>query len=402
MINRNSYINKIELFLDKPVIKVITGMRRVGKSTLLLLIDQQLKFKGIAADNIVCINKESLEYDFIQTYGDLYKYVSKKLKGKTGKKYILIDEVQEIESWEKAVSSFMTEGLGDCIITGSNAHLLSSELATLLTGRYVEIPIYPLSFLEFLEFTGKATDQTDKEEPFGLYLKYGGLPGIHFLPFNDEAVYPYLNSILNTLLLKDVVKRHNIRDISHLERITAYVMDNIGNITTSKSISDYFKSQKIRITMDTVQNYLSYLSQAFMIHKIKRFDLKGKRFLEFYEKYYMGDIGLRYGFIGYKEKDISSVLENIVLLELLRRGYTVSIGTLDGAEIDFIAEKQSQRLYIQVAYLLADDKIVEREFGNLEKIRDNYPKIVLSLDKKHWGMERNGILRKNIIDFLTE
>jgi predicted AAA+ superfamily ATPase len=357
--------------------------------------------KGVSEKNILCINKESLEYDFIHDYQDLNKFVKNAFTSEQGKRYLFIDEVQEIKLWEKAVTSLFTEEKTDIYITGSNAHLLSSELATLLSGRYVSFPIYPLCFQEFLQFRNTTPQKADLNKEFSLFLQYGGLPGIHFLDFKEEVIYHYLNSIFNTILLKDVVTRHRIRDVSQLKNITRFVFDNCGQIVSSKRISDYLKSQKIRITVDTVQNYLHYLQNAFLISKTSRYDLKGKRHLEFYEKYYMGEIGMRHGFIGYRKDDISGLLENIVYLELLKRGYNVSIGKLEDKEIDFIAEKEKSRLYFQVAYLLASPETEIREFSPLERINDNYTKIVLSMDKD-WGEERRGILRKNIIQFLLE
>ena len=401
MFIRKHYVKKILPFVDKPVIKVITGLRRVGKSTFLQMLKDHLLKKGVSEKNILCINKESLEYDFIHDYQDLNKFVKNAFTSVQGKRYLFIDEVQEIKLWEKAVTSLFTEEKTDIYITGSNAHLLSSELATLLSGRYVSFPIYPLCFQEFLQFRNTTPQKADLNKEFSLFLQYGGLPGIHFLDFKEEVIYHYLNSIFNTILLKDVVTRHRIRDVSQLKNITRFVFDNCGQIVSSKRISDYLKSQKIRITVDTVQNYLHYLQNAFLISKTSRYDLKGKRHLEFYEKYYMGEIGMRHGFIGYRKDDISGLLENIVYLELLKRGYNVSIGKLEDKEIDFIAEKEKSRLYFQVAYLLASPETEIREFSPLERINDNYTKIVLSLDKE-WGEERRGILRKNIIQFLLE
>ena len=401
MFIRKHYVKKILPFVDKPVIKVITGLRRVGKSTFLQMLKDHLLKKGVSEKNILCINKESLEYDFIHDYQDLNKFVKNAFTSVQGKRYLFIDEVQEIKLWEKAVTSLFTEEKTDIYITGSNAHLLSSELATLLSGRYVSFPIYPLCFQEFLQFRNTTPQKADLNKEFSLFLQYGGLPGIHFLDFKEEVIYHYLNSIFNTILLKDVVTRHRIRDVSQLKNITRFVFDNCGQIVSSKRISDYLKSQKIRITVDTVQNYLHYLQNAFLISKTSRYDLKGKRHLEFYEKYYMGEIGMRHGFIGYRKDDISGLLENIVYLELLKRGYNVSIGKLEDKEIDFIAEKEKSRLYFQVAYLLASPETEIREFSPLERINDNYTKIVLSLDKD-WGEERRGILRKNIIQFLLE
>jgi len=386
MIRRNIYFEKLDLYLGKPVIKVLTGMRRCGKSTILQMYVSELLEKDSDYNPLV-INMESLEFAFLRNYLDLYNYVNEKFKDKNSKNILLIDEVQEIENWEKSISSFLAEGIADIIITGSNANLLSSELATLLSGRYIEIPVFPLSFKEFNQFH---TINTDIDSQFNLFLKYGGLPGIHLFPLNDEPIFNYLNGIFNTVLFKDVVIHNKIRDVAVFEKIVMYIFDNIGNITTSKNISDFFKSQKIKINVDTVQNYINYLQAAFMTYKIKRYDIKGKKYLEFYDKIFLGDIGLRHGLLGYRDNDISGLLENIVLLDFLIRGYKVSIGKYNGFEIDFIAEKYSEKIYIQVCKSLSEDSTIQREFGNLEKIPDNHKKIVLSLEK-FFPQNKNGI-----------
>lgn len=396
LIKRTFYIEKLKSFLDKPVIKVITGMRRVGKSTILLSLIEELK-QNVDVKNIVYINKESLEFDFIRDYESLYKYFKSQLPSNNEKKYVIIDEIQEITHWEKAVLSIQSEKLADIIIAGSNAHLLSSEIATLISGRYIEMQIYPLTFSEFLLFKGSAG--ANKEDEFQNFLKFGGLPGIHLFN-NENAILDYLNSILNTLLLKDVVRRNNVRDVRLLEKIAQYLADNCGSITTAKSISDYFKSQKIKVSFDTVSNYISYLISAFLFYRISRYEIKGKKYLEFFDKIYLGDIGLRNGFIGYRDKDISGILENIVLLELKKRGFRISVGVQNGFEIDFIAEDQNEKIYIQVCRSLAEEQTIKREFGNLQKIDDNYKKIVLSLDK-FFPKDYDGIEHQYLLDFLT-
>lgn len=429
---RDRYLNAIEAFIDRPVVKVLKGMRRVGKSVIMRLLIERLINRGIPGANILYINKESLEFDAVKDYRDLYRYAGDYFKEGAAtapapapapgfvpartpapapvRKYILIDEIQEIEGWEKAVASFLADGLGDVVISGSNASLLSSELATLISGRYVEIPVYPLTFREFIIFREKREDQeggenkaaeTDTETEFKNYLRYGGLPGIHQLPFNDEVLFSYLNSILNTVLYKDVITRHKIRDASIFDRLVRYLFDNVGNITTAKKIADYFKSQRIKTSVDTILNYISYIEASLLIDKAPRYDIKGKRLLEFSDKAFLNDIGLRHGLIGYREKDINGLLENIVFKELQARGYKISIGVIDQMEIDFIAEKQNEKKYIQVCYGLGSETAVEREFGNLEKIKDNYEKMVISMDK-FFPAERNGILHRHIIDFLLE
>jgi predicted AAA+ superfamily ATPase len=397
MQERKRYIKAIEPFIDKPVIKVITGVRRCGKSTFLKLLINQLKEKSISDKNIVFINKDSLQFDFITDYKELNKYVTNKFKKIKGKKYVFIDEIQEINEWEKAVTSFLTDNVADIYITGSNANLLSSELATLLTGRYIEIKMNTLVFSEFLQFRNKT--EKDKEQEFANFLKYGGFPGIHQMQFDDEVIRQYINALYNTVFLKDVIAKNKIRDISLLEKLAKYIADNCGNITSAKNISDYIRAQKIKTSVDTIQNYIFWLINANFINKVNRYDIKGKRHLEQYEKYFLSDIGFIYSIIGDRTEDLSGKLENIVYLELISRGYNVHIGKLYSNEIDFIATKGNDKVYFQVTYSLLDNKVIEREFGVLEKLKDNYPKIVLSLDK-YYGENRNGIKWYNLIDFL--
>lgn len=394
MYKRNLYLDKLRPFIDKPVIKVITGMRRSGKSCFLSSVMEELR-NGQEC-NIIYINKESLEFDFIRGYKELYEYVKAKIQGQR-RNYLFIDEVQEIVNWEKAISSFFTDNAADIYLTGSNAHMLSSELATLLSGRYIEFPIYTLGFEEFIRF--HEAKKLSINDYFILFTKYGGFPGLYHLDLEEEVVYQYINSLFNTILLKDVVQKNNIRNIAVLENIIRYVFDNIGNIFSAKKVSDYLKSQKIRLGVDTVQNYLSYMRSAFSIYKVPRYDIKGKKLLEIQEKYFLGDIGLRHALLGFREADIAGILENIVFLELKRRGYKVCIGKLDDREIDFIAEKQSEKKYIQVAYLLSSEDTINREFSVLKKIPDNYPKYVISLDTI-MGSDFEGVKRIHLIDFL--
>lgn len=418
---RERYLSAIEAFIDQPVVKVLKGMRRVGKSVIMRLLIDRLINRGIPGANILYINKESLAFDAIKDYRDLYRYAGDYFKGgPPGRKYILIDEIQDIVGWERAVASFLADGMGDIIISGSNAGLLSSELATLISGRYVEIPVYPLTFREFLTFRknkGDTKDNADQPESlqpksetdnlphteaeFKNYLRYGGLPGIHQLPFNQEVLFSYLNSILNTVLYKDIITRHKIRDVSIFDKLVRYLFDNVGNITTAKKIADYFKSQRIRTSVDTILNYISYIESSLLVDKAPRYDIKGKRLLEFSDKVFLNDVGLRHGLIGYRERDVNGLLENIVFKELHARGYKISVGVIDQIEIDFIAEKQNEKKYVQVCYGLGSETVIAREFGNLEKIRDNYEKLVVSMDR-FFPDERNGILHRYIIDFLME
>ena len=399
MIQRRIYLEKIAPFIGKPVIKVITGIRRCGKSTFLRMLVESLIEKGVNQRNILFINKDSLEFDFIADYKDLVNYVLQKFKSVRGEKYILLDEVQEIAGWEKAVAGFLADSVADVYITGSNSRMLSSELATLITGRYVLFTMYPLTFSEFLLFR-KAGKGSDYEKEFDLFMKYGGFPGIHHMEYNDEVVEQYISSLYSTILLKDVVARNAIRDISLLERVAHFAADNCGNITSAKNITDFLKSQGRKGAVDTVSDYLGMLHSAYLFLKVNRFDIKGKRILEIHEKYYAGDIGLKNVLLGFRKNDIGGHLENIVFLELLSRGYTVHLGKLNGLEIDFIATKSYERLYIQVAYLLHDVKTTAREFGALEKIQDNYPKLVLSMDK-FLDSSRNGIGWMNLVEFVN-
>jgi uncharacterized protein len=397
MIKRDKYLDRIRPFFNKPVIKAITGIRRCGKSTFLKMMMEDLISNNTTQANIIFINKDSLEFEQIKTYRELNEFVLNKFKDIKGSKYLFIDEVQEIIEWERAIASFYTEGSIDIYVTGSNSGLLSSELASLLTGRYIEFKMNTLVFSEFLKFRNKTS--SEKEAEFGLFIKYGGFPGIHHMDLNDDVISQYISSIYSTILLKDVVSRNQVRDVVLLERIARYIADNCGNITTAKGINNYIKSQHLKSSVDTILNYILWLTDAYLAFRVNRYDIKGKRHLDLYEKYFFGDIGLIFSILGNKLDDISGKLENIVYLELLSRGYNVSIGKLYEREVDFIAVKNNRKSYIQVAYLLSDEKVIEREFGVLYSVKDNYPKIVLSLDK-YFGPERNGVKWYNLIDFL--
>ena len=394
MYTREQYLKQVKKLIDKPVIKVITGIRRSGKSCLLQLIMSHL---NVDRSQILYINKESLEFDHIKDYQDLYKYTQKVFDGIDGNKYLFVDEVQEINQWERAIVSIFSKGTIDIFITGSNAHLLSSEIATLISGRYVEIHVYTLRFQEFLLF--RNAKATDHQNEFNHYLRYGGFPAIHHFTLEPDIIYQYINSLYDTIMLKDIVKRNNVRNVNLLENISKYIFDNTGNIFSAKKVSDYLKSQKLKVGLETVQNYISYFTSTFSIHKVQRYDIKGKRFLELYEKYYLGDIGLRHALLGFREHDISGILENIVYLELKSRNYKVYIGKIGNKEIDFIAERENSKIYIQVCYLLSTKETIEREFSNLLRIKDNYPKYVISMDT-YFGNDYEGIKRLNLIDFL--
>jgi uncharacterized protein len=387
--------------MGKPVIKVITGMRRVGKSRLLESLRSRVIATGIDPRGIFFMNKELLEWDSVRSYDELWTEIQEWFSGYVGPKYVFIDEVQEINGWERTVSSMMADGYADIVVTGSNARLLSSELATRLAGRYVEFKVMPLGFDEWMRFREifNAPEPKDRAAEFRLFLRYGGLPGLHSFPLIDETVFPYLLGVYSTIVLRDVVSRHALRDPELLERLIRFIFDNCGNLTSAKRVSDYLKGQGSSVSVDKVLSYVGFLEEAFLVDKVRRFDLKGLKHLEFQEKLYMGDVGLRHGFMGYRESDISGILENVVYLELVRRGYAVSVGKWDDREIDFVADSGGSRIYAQVAYLLASNEVIEREFVPLERVRDSHPKYVLSLDEDI-SMSRSGITHMNIRDFL--
>jgi predicted AAA+ superfamily ATPase len=395
-------MEKILPFMDKPVIKVITGIRRSGKSVIMTQIADKLRNRGVKEKNIIYLNMESLENEQLCEYGALYKEVKTRCKGLKGRVYLFLDEVQEISSWEKALASLLAEDAVDIVITGSNAHLLSSELATHITGRYVVIPVYPLTFSEHIAFRGgvKTKEAGALDAEFMNYLSFGGLPGIHHFG-EKEMIIEYLSSVMNSILLRDVVMRNAVRDPALLEKICRYVFDNCGNVTTAKGIADYAKSQRLKLSVDTAINYLSFLEGSYLVSRVPRYDIKGKKHLEVFDKYYMGDVGLRRGFIGYRDNDISALLENILYNELQMRGYRVSIGKIGEYEVDFIAEKGEERIYIQCAYLLQSKETIEREYRSLEAVKDSFPKYIVSLDPVTQGV-RNGIRHRRLPGFLLE
>ena len=398
--NRDLYLNQLIQFKDKKLIKVITGLRRSGKSTLLSLFENHLITSGVDRNNIIRMNFESFEFDEITNYKELHAYINKRILDPNKRHYILLDEVQQVSSWERVINSFLVDANVDIFITGSNAYLLSSELSTLLSGRYVEIKMQPLSFKEYLEFL-----DSDKEmslpEKFNQYLEYGGLPTIVELLDNPDTIGPFLEGIYNTVLMKDVIERNGVRDAALLESILKFIAANIGSIVSTKKISDYLTSSGRKTTSDTIDNYLKMLENAFIIYKANRYDLKGKMFLKTLEKYYIVDIGIRNKLIGLRNTDYGHVLENIVYLELLRRGYEVTIGKIGSLEVDFVASKPNEKIYYQVSATIMDEKTRERELRPLESISDNYPKYILTMDQIVFN-DYSGIRVKNIIDFLLE
>ncbi len=374
IIERNEYISRVKPFMEKPLAKVFTGQRRVGKSFMLFQIIRLILSKNQDA-NIIYINKEDLAFDKIRTAVNLNDYILS--NSYTNKKnYIFIDEIQEITDFEKAIRSLLLNENNDIYITGSNAKLLSGELATHLAGRTVEINVYSLSYTEFLKFH----HLSDSKGNLYKYFKYGGLPYLINMKLKDEVVFEYLKNIYSTIVFRDVIARYKLRNINFLERLILFLADNIGSLFSAKKISDFLKSQQINLSHNQVLAYTDYLANAFLIHKVKRFDLKGKRFFETGEKYYFENTGLRNAIIGYHPGDDAKILENVIYNQLLLNGYKIQTGQLETREIDFVATKDNETIYVQVALQLNSEKIIDREFGNLLKIDDNYLKLVITLE----------------------
>lgn len=398
MISREIYMKRIRPFINTELIKVFTGIRRSGKSVMLEIVKNELKKSGVSDKNFLCINFEQFSNSELLDAKILHKRIVEFQKSADGKIYLFFDEIQEVDGWEKCINSCRVDFDCDIYITGSNAKLLSGELATYLAGRYVEFVIYPFSFAEFLEMNRQKNSQIDKSACFTAFLKTGGMPFLANFLGDDSAKNQYLMDIYNSVVLKDVVKRNNIRDVDTLERIIAYAFSNIGHIFSATSLSKYFKSEKRNISHDTILNYLKFCADAFLIYKISRYDLEGKKVLTVNEKYYCADHGLREAVFGKNTQNIDQILENIVCLELLRRNFKVFVGKKDESEIDFIAERNSVKIYVQVAYLLASEETVSREFSVYDSIKDNFPKYVVSMDE--FDFSRNGIIHRNIRDFL--
>lgn len=398
MISREIYMKRIRPFINTELIKVFTGIRRSGKSVMLELVKNELKKSGVSDKNFLCINFEQFSNSELLDAKILHKRIVEFQKTADGKIYLFFDEIQEVDGWEKCINSCRVDFDSDIYITGSNAKLLSGELATYLAGRYVEFVIYPFSFAEFLEMNRQKNSQIDKSACFTTFLKTGGMPFLANFLGDDSAKNQYLMDIYNSVVLKDVVKRNNIRDVDTLERIIAYAFSNIGHIFSATSLSKYFKSEKRNISHDTILNYLKFCADAFLIYKISRYDLEGKKVLTVNEKYYCADHGLREAVFGKNTQNIDQILENIVCLELLRRNFKVFVGKKEESEIDFIAERSGVKIYVQVVYLLASEETVSREFSVYDSIKDNFPKYVVSMDE--FDFSRNGIIHRNIRDFL--
>lgn len=392
-------MNKIIDAKDTEFIKVITGVRRSGKSTLLLMFKDYLLQNNVKEENIIYMNFESAMYDDIKNYKDLYMYVKEKIKNE--KVYLLLDEVQNVEAWEKAINSFKVDFNVDIYITGSNAYLLSSELSTLLSGRYIEIKMYPLSFKEYLTFNNYTRDNID--DKFNEYLKYGGLPAITLIKDKSELVLSYLNDIYNTIVKKDIIDRNNIKDAVLLENIIKYLANNIGSPISSTKISDYLNSNKIteKSNHQTIDNYLNMLENSFIMYKADRTDIRNKSLLKTLGKYYISDTGIRNIILGFRNIDEGHLLENVVYLELLRRGYRVNIGKSGDFEVDFVAENPNDIKYYQVSKTLSTEDVLNRELRSLNSIDDNYEKIILTMDRSI-NKDYNGIKVINLIDWLLE
>lgn len=421
MIPRPIYVEKIMAYVDTPFVKILSGVRRCGKTTILKMIVEELKRRGVPDDKILHYNFDSMQYDDIKTAKLLYEEVKAKLV--PGEKtYLFLDEIQEVKSWEKAVNSFMTDFDVDIYLTGSNSRMMSSEISTYLTGRYITFRIFPLSFSEYLtfrkEYGSKETweglskytwDQIGNYtwgEPehnlhseFARYLRLGGFPAVHLQPYTPDEAYPIVRDIYNSTIFTDIVKRNQIRKVDQLERIVKFAFDNVGRTFSAASISKYLKSENRTIDNETVYSYLTKLESAFILHRCSRYDIQGKEFLKTQEKFYLSDPAFRYSILGYTPNSVAAMLENLVYLELLRRGYDVCIGKIGNAEIDFVATRQENKLYIQIAQQIERVQTEQREYGRLLGIADNYPKYVLRADEFAGG-NYQGIKTMHIADFL--
>ena len=397
-LERELYMDKIRPFIGTEQIKVLTGLRRSGKSVMLDLIKDELIKTGVSEKNFITLNFESLSNFKYCTSFALYEELLKRISTISGKAYLFFDEIQEVKDWEKCVNSARVDFDCDIYVTGSNAKLLSGELATYLGGRYVEFVIYPFSFKEYLECKRLAGNNASIQEEFERYILMGGMPFLANFQGERAGSMQYLRDIYNSVILKDVVKRNNIRDIDLLERISSYALANIGHVFSSRSISNYLKNENRKVAPETVLNYIKDLQESYLLLKLNREDVRGKNLLSVSEKYYVVDHGLREAVYGGNFQDIDQLLENIVYMELIRRGYKVTVGRNGEKEIDFIARKNTSKIYIQVTYLLESQNTIKREFGAYEGIKDNFPKYVISMD--NFDMSRNGIKHWNIKDFL--
>lgn len=399
MIKRETYMKRIRPFIGKELVKVMTGIRRAGKSVMLELIQDELRSTGVSPENFISINFEDLRYAHLLNAIALHEEILKRAERIEGKVYLFFDEIQEVADWEKCINSFRVSLDCDIYITGSNAKLLSGELATYLGGRYVEFVIYPFSFTEFLELYHTIEPDASNHQCFQKYLLAGGMPYLANIRYEEEPAKQYLTDLFNSVQLKDIVKRNKVRDVDLLERIIAYVIANIGTTFSAASLVKFLKNERRSTSTDTVLNYIKYCCDSYLFYQVKREDLQGKQILSTNEKYYLADHGIREAVFGGNMRDINLILENIVYMELIRRGYKVTVGKTGDKEIDFVCDQRGEKLYVQVAYLLADESTIQREFGVYDSIRDNFPKYVVTMDEL--DMSRNGIRHRNIRDFLT-
>jgi Predicted ATPase (AAA+ superfamily) len=394
MIKREFYMAKIRPFINQKIIKVMTGIRRCGKSVMLELIKEELCLQGSNQQQFLSINLESNQNPFDHSLHDIYEYIREFATKASGKVYLFFDEIQEIEGWEKMINSCMVDFDSDIYITGSNAKLLSGELATYLAGRYIEIKVYPFSYKEILDML----PNVDKREVFQTYLTRGGMPFLYQFSIDEGSAMQYLSDIYDSIILKDIATRNRIRNTELLKRIIQFFIANVGNTFSAANISKYIKNEMRSVSTETIYNYIDYCKSACLLYLVSRIDVVGKRVLQFQEKIYIVDHGIRESIYGNNMRDINQILENIVYVELLRRGYEVRIGKNGSKEIDFVASKGNEKLYVQVAYILATPETIEREFSVLEMVRDNYSKYVVSMDEI--DRSRNGIRNINIRDFL--
>lgn len=398
MIDRPLYMDKIMAYTDTPFVKILTGVRRCGKSTILKMIMERLKTeRHIPDERIISCRYDSMEYVDL-TAKDMYDQLKSRLSTE-GKTYLFLDEVQEIEGWERVVNSLASDFDVDLYVTGSNSRMMSSEIATYLTGRYISFRIFTLSFGEYLMFKRKYAPVSDAKTELANYVRLGGFPATHLQAYSQEEVYTIVRDIYNSTIFSDIVRRSQIRKIDQLERIVKYTFNNVGNTFSAKSIADYLKSEHRSLDNETVYNYLEKLEKAYLLHRCIRYDLQGRELLKTQEKFYLADVALRYSVLGYDADSVAASLENIVYLELCRRGYTVNVGKTDGGEIDFVAERQNERLYVQVTQAIRSEKTAKREYERLLEIRDNYPKYVLTTDAFAGG-NYQGIRTMHIADFL--
>ncbi len=399
MIKRETYLRRIRPFINTDLIKVMTGMRRCGKSVMLELIKQELLASGVSRQQIIFLNFEDMRYAHLNNAQALHDEVIKLATPIEGKIFLFFDEIQEVEHWEKCLNSFRLELDCDIYITGSSAKLLSGELATVLGGRYVEFNIYPFSFTEFKKLYSTVCNFNNEQEIFKQYLTLGGMPYLASLHYSEEPSRQYLQDVFNSVVLNDIIKRNKVRDVDLLTRIIFYIMQNIGNTFSAASIAKFLKSERRNASVETILNYISYATNAYFLYKIRREDLIGKQILSTNEKYYLADHGLREAICGGNISNINLILENIVFLELLRRGYKVTVGKVGNKEIDFIAQKREQKIYVQVTYLLASEETIAREFDVYSLVDDNFPKYVVSLDELNFS--HRGIKHCHMREFLT-